>query len=30
LSKVPRQAEDQDVAQRLWGLSERLLHLTFG
>ena len=28
LSKVPPQAEDTDVAQRLWGLSERLVHLT--
>lgn len=30
LSKVPPRAEDTDVAQRLWGLSERLIHLTFG
>jgi NAD(P)-dependent dehydrogenase (short-subunit alcohol dehydrogenase family) len=29
LSKVPPQAEDIDVAQRLWELSERLVHLTF-
>ena len=29
LSKVPPRAEDTDVAQRLWGLSERLIHLTF-
>jgi NAD(P)-dependent dehydrogenase (short-subunit alcohol dehydrogenase family) len=29
LSKVPPQAEDADVAQRLWELSERLIHLTF-
>jgi NAD(P)-dependent dehydrogenase (short-subunit alcohol dehydrogenase family) len=30
LSKVPPQAEDKDVARRLWGLSERLAQLTFG
>jgi NAD(P)-dependent dehydrogenase (short-subunit alcohol dehydrogenase family) len=29
LSKVPPRAEDMDVAQRLWELSERLTHLTF-
>ncbi len=29
LSKVPPRAEDRRVAQRLWGLTERLIHLTF-
>jgi len=29
LSKVPPQAQDQDVAERLWAVSERLTHVTY-
>ena len=30
LARIPPQAEDKDIAHRLWGLSEQLVHLTFG